>query len=124
MNARSSSSRLYLPMFVSSSGSEVIMQITDEVHVDEAVGEAPAPVVARERVVVATGDDGLQRNGRRLLEYGEVRACRRGAAGGVDLDDDVRGDVLRARRPVVVELHEPRQDLGDGRRTFVATAAV
>ena len=38
------------------------MQITDEVHVDEAVGEAPPPGGAGESVVVAARDDRLQRD--------------------------------------------------------------
>jgi len=77
----------------------VIVQITDEVHVDEAVGEAPALARPREPIVVAARDDRLQRDGVRPLEDGEVRARRRGPRRVVELISELLATDLSGRSP-------------------------
>jgi len=63
---------------------EMIAQVADQIHEDEAVRKPPRAAVANEAIVVAPGDDRLQRHGASLLQHREVRARERRPRGGVD----------------------------------------
>src|SRR5207248_2084985 len=99
---------------------EVVAQVAHQVGVDDALDEVPDAVGAGEAVVVATGQDRLQREARPGLEDGEVAARRRRPAVGRDVDGEVRDDVLGAGDAVVqddavvrpADLGRARQRLG------------
>src|SRR5437660_6690864 len=76
-------------------------QVADEVGDDLTVGEAPAAVDALEAIVVAPGDDRLEREVGAGLQHGEIRTRRRGRTVTADLDRDVADHMLRARSAVV-----------------------
>src|SRR5207245_416993 len=82
-------------------GGVVAAEVAGEVDDDLALGEVPAEVVAGEAVVVAAGDDRLQRQVGERLQDGEVAAGGGARAIGRDLDRHVGDDVFRARHAVV-----------------------
>ena len=84
--------------------SKVIGYVTDLLHAHLALCEIPLAVVARERVAVAPGHDGLKSDRRRGLEHHERGARSRGVVGFVDVDDHVGGEVPREQRAVRVHL--------------------
>src|SRR4051794_4591139 len=90
--------------------------VADEVGSDALLYELPPLVATLEAVVVATRDDGLQRQVGQRLQHGEVRAGARRARLFVDLDGDVRDDVLGPWCAVVVDDHVVPQHPLDGVR--------
>ena len=73
--------------------------VTDHLGGEAALGEAPTTLDALEAVAVATGDDGLEAESVGGLEDGEVGAGRGRSRLLVDVDLDVRRQVLRPRGP-------------------------
>src|SRR6201997_4682795 len=94
--------------------SKMVAHITD--HVDQcqvAVGKPPLTVNTFKAVVVATGDDRLQRRFVGLLQHRVVTAAIRSACFFVDLDDRIGGHVLGSGCPISVQqdqrLPDPQQ---------------
>jgi len=80
-------------------------QVAGEINADAPFREAPLPVAAVEAVPVPAADDGLQGQAGQSLQHGEVGTRDRRARRllllllvVVDVDDDVRGDMLGPRR--------------------------
>ena len=94
------------PVKVGSAGQaaeHVVADVTDQVDQVPALGEVPAVAVPGEPVVVAAGQDGLEGQAGHGLEDRPVRTGGGRTRLLVDLQDEVGGDVLGARRPVGVE---------------------
>src|SRR5262249_44427239 len=92
---------------------------------DDALAESPGAGGAREAVVVAAGQDRLEREGGHRLEDREVRPCGGGAGGLVHVDDEIRDDVLRARGAVVqLDDRERRPDFDAAMTNRASGAAV
>src|SRR4051794_18765903 len=81
---------------------EVLPNVADLIDEDVPAVETPLVAGSGERVVVAPGDDRLQRKLRRLLEHDEGGAGRGRSADLVDVDDHVAGEVARAQGAVGV----------------------
>jgi hypothetical protein len=73
-------------------------QVADEINADAPFREAPLPIAAVEAVPVPAADDGLQGQAGQSLQHGEVGTRGRRARLLVDVDDDVRCDMLGPRR--------------------------
>src|SRR5208282_2438904 len=106
----------------SSWGGRCVADVTRDVAVQvvnhAAFGPVPAAVRPGQPVLVAAGEDRLQREVREGLEDGDVGGGGGGAGVLVDVDDDVGRDVLGARQ-AVVELDVVGDPLpGGGRARF------
>jgi len=79
--------------------------VADEIGVNTPVHEAPPPVTARESVVIAPADDGLQSHIRQRLKRGEVRTRDRRTRLLIDLDSEIGRDVFGPWSAVVIDDH-------------------
>lgn len=92
---------------------QVFANVTDVVDDDVALRKAPRTVDAFETVAVPPGDDRLEWQLRRLLEHDEGGTHGGGVGGLVDFDRDVRGEMARAQRAVVVDAVRAPVEHGD-----------
>ena len=91
-----------------------VAHVAHEIGGEPPLDEMPHAVATREDVAVATGDDGLQRQVGQRLEHRHVGMGHRRARRGVHVDADVGGDVLGARRAVLVQAHHAAKEPLDG----------
>src|SRR5437764_10085292 len=81
-------------LLVGGRATQMAAHVADEIRLDAPLHETPVPLVPLEAVVVPTADDWLQRQVGQRLQRGEVRTRDRCASVFVDVDREIRGDVL------------------------------